>query len=211
VKRLIRWINRSAQRDQSGDLHQLEEEVYRSAADRDEAADEGRGGPDAGSGDVAGCHPAKDLKPGRLRELVRGVCSDWAVWIRQTCGAIGFDRATFHYQSRRTDQAAVAKRIRVDHGNAPVARDMDLWADQRGVMLDFSRPGKPTDNAFIETFNGRFRAECLNQHWFLNLADAAEKLEAWHRCDNAERPDGAIGNKVPILMTKTGGITSLSP
>jgi putative transposase len=53
---------------------------------------------------------------------------------------------------------------------------LDLWACQRGVTLDFSRPGKPTDNAFIETFNGRFRAECLNVQWFLSLADAREKL-----------------------------------
>ena len=52
------------------------------------------------------------MKPGRMRELVRGMCSDWAVSIRQACGAIGFDRSTFHYQSRRTDQAAVAKRIK---------------------------------------------------------------------------------------------------
>jgi len=70
------------------------------------------------------------------------------------------------------------KTIRVDQGSEFVSRDMDLWAYQRGVTLDFSRPGKPTDNAFIEAFNGRFRAECLNQHWFLTLADAAEKLEA---------------------------------
>ncbi|MDZ4066619.1 MAG: IS3 family transposase, partial [Tabrizicola sp.] len=249
----------------------------------------------------------KNLKPGRMRELVRGMCTDWAVSIRTACGAIGFDRSTFLYQSRRTDQAAVAKRIReicetrvrygyrrvhvlldregwginvkkvyrickalgmqlrhktpkrrvkaklrddralavgpndvwamdfvhdqlatgkklrvltvvdtfsryvpvldvrysyrgedvvatldrvcrtagypktirVDQGSEFVSRDMDLWAYQRGVVLDFSRPGKPTDNAFIEAFNGRFRAECLNQHWFLTLADAAEKLEAW--------------------------------
>jgi putative transposase len=60
-----------------------------------------------------GCDPAKDLKPGRMRELVRGMCNDWAVSIRTACGAIGFDRSTFHYQSRRTDQAAVAKRIKV--------------------------------------------------------------------------------------------------
>ena len=51
----------------------------------------------------------------------------------------------------------------------------DLWAYQRGVTLDFSRPGKPTDNAFIEAFNGRFRAECLSAHWFMSLADA-EKI-----------------------------------
>ncbi|GLR58744.1 hypothetical protein GCM10007919_34700 [Rhizobium indigoferae] len=53
-----------------------------------------------------------------------------------------------------------------------------------GGTLDFSRPGKPTDNAFIEAFNGRFRAECLNQHWFLTLADAREKMEDWRRYYN---------------------------
>ncbi len=66
----------------------------------------------------------------------------------------------------------------VDNGSEFISRDMDLWACQRGVTLDCSRPGKPTDNAFIEAFNGRLRAECLNTHWFLSLADAAEKLEA---------------------------------
>ena len=65
--------------------------------------------------------------------------------------------------------------IRVDQGTEFVSRDLDLWAYQRGATLDFSRPGKPTDNAYIEAFNGRFRAECLNAHWFLNLADAREK------------------------------------
>lgn len=54
--------------------------------------------------------------------------------------------------------------------------DLDLWAYQRGVTFDFSGPGKPTDNAFIEAFNGHFRAECLNAHWFLSLADAQKKI-----------------------------------
>ncbi len=67
--------------------------------------------------------------------------------------------------------------IRVDQGSEFVSRDLDLWAYQHGAMLDFSRPGKPTDNAFIEAFNGRFRAECLNAHWFLSRADARKKLE----------------------------------
>jgi transposase InsO family protein len=71
-----------------------------------------------------------------------------------------------------------------------VSRDLDLWAYQRGVTLDFSRPGKPTDNAFIEAFNGRFRAECLNTHWFLSLADTQEKVETWRRYYNEERPMG---------------------
>ncbi len=88
---------------------------------------------------------------------------------------------------------------------------MDFLAYQRGVTLDFSRPGKPMDNAFIEAFNGRFRAECLNTHWFLTLADAIEKLEAWRRYYNEERPHVAIGNKVPIMLTRSGDVTSPSP
>jgi len=85
---------------------------------------------------------------------------------------------------------------------------MDLWAYQRGVTLGFSRPGKPTDNAFIESFNGRFRQECLNTHWFMSLADAREKVEAWRRYYNEERPHSAIGNKSPIMLTKSGSAAS---
>ena len=73
------------------------------------------------------------------------------------------------------------KTIRVDQGSEFVSQDLDLWAYAKGVTLDFSRPGKPTDNAFIEAFNGRLRTECLNAHWFLTLADAGEKLEDWSK------------------------------
>ena len=90
--------------------------------------------------------------------------------------------------------------IRVDQGSEFVSRDLDLWAYQRDVTLDFSRPGKPTDNAFIESFNGKFRAECLNAHWFMSLDDARRKCEAWRRDYNEERPHSAIGNKVPIEL-----------
>lgn len=69
------------------------------------------------------------------------------------------------------------KTIGVDQGSKFINRDLDLWTFAKGVTLDFSRPGKPTDNASIEAFNGRFRAECLNTHSFLILADAREKLE----------------------------------
>jgi putative transposase len=95
--------------------------------------------------------------------------------------------------------------IRVDQGTEFVSRDLDLWAYQRGVTLDFSRPGKPTDNAFIEAFNGRFRAECLNAHWFLSLADAQKKVEDWRRYYNEERPHGGIGNRPPILLHNHDG------
>jgi len=98
--------------------------------------------------------------------------------------------------------------IRVDQGTEFVSRDLDLWAYQRGVTLDFSRPGKPTDNAFIEAFNSLFRAECLNTHWFMSLADAREKMEDWRRYYNEERPHGAIGQKPPITLTKHDGATS---
>lgn len=90
--------------------------------------------------------------------------------------------------------------IRVDNGSEFISRDLDLWAYQKGVVLDFSRPGKPTDNSFIESFNGKFRAECLNTHWFMSLDDARTKLEDWRRDYNEFRPHSAIGNKVPVSL-----------
>lgn len=70
-------------------------------------------------------------------------------------------------------------------------------AYENGVTLDFSRPGKPTDNAFVESFNGRLRDECLNAHWFLSLADAKAKIEAWRRHYNEGRPHTALGWLTP--------------
>ena len=96
----------------------------------------------------------------------------------------------------------------MDNGSEFISRDMDLWAYQRGVILDFSRPGKPTNNAFIEAFNSKLRSECLNAHWFLSLQDACEKLEAWRRHYNEERPHSAIGNIPPILLANSAGETS---
>jgi putative transposase len=87
--------------------------------------------------------------------------------------------------------------IRVDNGPEFISKDVDLWAYWNHVTLDFSRPGKPTDNAYIESFNGRFRQECLNEHWFLSLDDARDKVEAWQRDYNEERPHSALGNATP--------------
>ncbi|MCA0404834.1 MAG: integrase core domain-containing protein, partial [Proteobacteria bacterium] len=92
------------------------------------------------------------------------------------------------------------KSIRVDQGSEFISRDLDLWAYQKGVILDFSRPGKPTDNGFIESFNGKFRAECLNAHWFMSLDDARAKMEEWRKDYNEVRPHSAIGNKPPISL-----------
>ncbi len=103
--------------------------------------------------------------------------------LERICGKIGYPKS-----------------IRVDQGSEFVSRDLDLWAYQRGVVLDFSRPGKPTDNAFIESFNGKFRTECLNTHWIMSLDDARSKMEKWRRDYNEVRPHSAIGNNPPISL-----------
>ena len=90
--------------------------------------------------------------------------------------------------------------IRVDNGPEFISKDVDLWAYWNHVKLDFSRPGKPTDNAFIESFNARLRLECLNEHWFLSLDEAQEKLEAWRRDYNENRPHGSLGNVPPAVF-----------
>jgi len=90
-----------------------------------------------------------------------------------------------------------SERIQVDNGPEFVSKALDRWAYEHGVELAFSRPGKPTDNAHIEAFNGRLRQECLNQHWFLSLSDAREKIEAWRRGYNETRPHGSLGWATP--------------
>jgi putative transposase len=87
--------------------------------------------------------------------------------------------------------------IQVDNGPEFVSKALDRWAYENGVTLDFSRPGKPTDNALVESFNGRLRDECLNANWFLSLADARSKIEAWRRHYNESRPHTALGWRTP--------------
>jgi putative transposase len=92
---------------------------------------------------------------------------------------------------------SLPRTIRVDNGPEFISKVLDQWAYLNGVELDFSRPGKPTDNAFIESFNGRLREECLNENWFLSLEDAREKVGAWREGYNIHRPHGALGNLSP--------------
>jgi len=73
----------------------------------------------------------------------------------------------------------------------------DLWAYWNHIQLDSSRPGNPTDKAYVESFNARFRLECLNEHWFLSLEDAREKVEEWRRDYNMNRPHSSLGNVTP--------------
>src|SRR4026208_1801924 len=84
-----------------------------------------------------------------------------------------------------------------DNGPEFTGRALDSWAYARGVQLDFIRPGKPIENAFIESFNGRLRDECLNVHQFPSIADAATKIEAWRLDYNQRRPHGSLGHLTP--------------
>jgi putative transposase len=88
--------------------------------------------------------------------------------------------------------------IRVDNGPEFISKALDRWAYENGVTLDFSRPLKPTDNAFVESFNGRPRDECLNAHWFLSITDARAKIEAWRRDYNERRPHTSLGWMTPV-------------
>ena len=82
--------------------------------------------------------------------------------------------------------------LKTDNGSEFAGKVMDRWAYERNIEIDFSRPGKPTDNAMVESFNGRLRQECLNENWFLSLADAREKIEAWRMFYNQVRPHSAL-------------------
>ena len=89
------------------------------------------------------------------------------------------------------------RRVYCDNGSEFQSRLVDLWAYTQKVQLEFSRPGKPTDNAHIESFNGSLRDECLNVHWFNSLADAKEKLDAWRIDYNETRPHKALDHRTP--------------
>jgi putative transposase len=89
------------------------------------------------------------------------------------------------------------KSVRVDNGPEFAGRLLDQWAFLNKIQLDFSRPGKPTDNAFIEAFNSRLRQECLNASWFLSMADARSRIEAWRIDYNQHRPHTSLGGLTP--------------
>lgn len=89
------------------------------------------------------------------------------------------------------------KRIAVDNGPEFISKALDAWAYHNQAALEFSRPGKPTDNAYVESFNGHFRVECLDQHWFETLAEAKEVIETWRVDDNEERPHRSLQQRTP--------------
>ena len=92
----------------------------------------------------------------------------------------------------KRENGTVPQRIQVDNGSEFISKDFDRWAYDNKVVLDYSRPGTPTDNPFIESFNGSFRDECLNVNWFLSLDDAYEKIGQWVQEYNYFRPHSSL-------------------
>ena len=104
--------------------------------------------------------------------------------------------------SRISLQRTVSKVLFCDNGSEFTSQVLDLWAYRAGIKIDFSRPGKPTDNAHVESFNGTLRTECLNAHWFTTLAEAKQIIEGWRREYNESRPHRAHGERAPNEIAK---------
>lgn len=92
--------------------------------------------------------------------------------------------------------------IILDNGPEMISLVLDQWAYDNGVKLCFIQPGKPTQNAYVESFNGKFRDECLNMHWFFDIEDARRKIEDWRKEYNEERPHSSLGNLTPKEFLK---------
>jgi len=111
-----------------------------------------------------------------------------------------------HALTRILDRLAVERglpqAIRTDNGKEFCGRAMLTWAHARGVRLFLIQPGKPNQNAYIESFNGRLRDECLNEHWFVSLAHARTVIEAWRREYNEERPKRSLGGLTPSAYAR---------
>ena len=106
-----------------------------------------------------------------------------------------------HVLKRIAVMRGLPRSITVDNGPEFAGRALDAWAYQAGVTL-FIRPGKPVENAYIESFNGKFRDECLSEHWFLSLRQAKSLIEAWRIEYNTERPHSSLGYLAPAPFAK---------
>lgn len=104
----------------------------------------------------------------------------------------------------------IPKRITVDNGPEFTGQVLDAWAYAHGVELDFIDPGKPMQNGHLESFNGKFRDECLNAHWFLNLEDARRIIGRWEEEYNTDRPHSALGNQPPAVYARTAWLGGAS-
>jgi putative transposase len=111
---------------------------------------------------------------------------------------------------RLAEERGLPRAIVLDNGPELTGKVLDAWAYRRGVDLRFIRPGKPIENAFIESFNGKFRDECLNEHWFTGLNDARFTIEIWRRDYNEVRPHSSLGGLTPAAFAEGNGNQRLS-
>jgi putative transposase len=111
---------------------------------------------------------------------------------------------------RLADTRGLPQSITVDNGPEFDGQVLDKWAYRSSVHLSFIRPGKPNENAYIESFNGKFRDECLNEHWFISLTHARRVIEAWRIEYNTERPHSSLGNLTPEEFARTMGENAVS-
>ena len=117
--------------------------------------------------------------------------------------------------TRVLDRLALARGlpqvIRTDNGKEFCGKAMVVWAHQRGVQLRLIQPGKPNQNAYVESFNGRLRDECLNEHWFTHLLHVRTVIETWRREYNEERPKKALGGLTPSAYAKQLASATINP
>lgn len=115
---------------------------------------------------------------------------------------------------RLIEQRGAPQSITVDHGPEFEGQALDAWAYRHAIRLAFIRPGKPVENAYIESFNGRFRDECLNEHWFVTMDHARRLIERWRIEYNTERPHSSLGHMTPheyargLAEAATGQVSS---
>ena len=163
----------------------------------------GRSAPTAGASANGERSVDHGLHPGRVSQRTKVPDAEPDGWHTREALVIEVDtslpglrvvRVLERLRERRGTPAA----IQVDNGTEFTSRVVDQWADQQGVALYFIERGKPTQNALIESFNGKFRDECLNQNWFTDLADARRLIEAWRVDYNTVRPHSSLGYRTPV-------------
>ncbi len=111
---------------------------------------------------------------------------------------------------RLRGERALPAQIVLDNGPELISHVLEQWANQHDVTLHFIDPGKPVQNAFCESFHGRFRDECLNEHWFTGLRDVRQIVEMWRRDYNQERPHSALGYQTPAAFAQSAATAAAS-
>jgi len=124
------------------------------------------------------------------------------------CPALEVDTCLGGLRVRRVLDRVAGERglpeaIVVDNGPEFRSRALTAWSEERGVRLEFIQPGKPVQNAYVESFNGRLRDECLNANWFTSLNDARQKIETWRQDYNQQRPHSSLNYLSPVEFART--------